>query len=287
MRRNPSPKILLSSSLLILVLIWISVLVSTAAEGELRNPFFAFDNGVGRGTWTPQQQAEVLNELGYAGIGYSGTTDLPERLRAFQARNLTVFNLYVPCTPGSEDPYPPQFQETVKQLEGTQTTLWLTVQGETDDEEAARVVRSIADVANRHGVQVALYPHFGFYVATARDALRLVRKVDRGNVGVTINLCHELRAGNASDLGDIIKETAPRLSLVSINGADHEGGWDKLIKTLDQGEFDVATFLKQLSEAGYTGPIGLQCYNVKGDQRENLKRSMDAWKKLRRLAAPQ
>lgn len=287
MSRSQSPRQLLSSILLIFALIGIPVLAGSAAEGELRNPFFAFDNGVGRGTWTPQQQAGVLKELGYAGIGYSGTSDLPERLRAFHVRNLTVFNLYVPCTPGSKDPFPLQFQKTVKLLEGTRTTLWLTVQGETDDDEAARVVRSIADVANGHGVRVVLYPHFGFYIATARDALRLVRKVDRGNVGVSINLCHELRAGNASELGDIVKETAAHLSLVSINGADHGGGWDKLIKTLDQGEFDVAKFLKQLSEAGYTGPIGLQCYNVKGDQRENLKRSMDAWKKLRRSAATQ
>ena len=266
---------------------WSPVLVSSSADGGLRNPFFAFDNGVGREAWTPQQQAEVLKELGYAGIGYTGTTDLPERLKAFHARNLTVFSLYVHCTPGSEAPYPPQLEKTVKQLEGTQTKLWLTVQGKTDDAEAALVVRSIADVADKDGVQVVLYPHFGFYVATARDALRLVKKVDRGNVGVAINLCHELRAGNASELGDIIKETAPHLSLVSINGADREGEWGRLIKTLGEGEFDVAKFLKQLSEAGYTGPIGLQCYNIKGDQTENLKRSISAWKKLRRSTATQ
>ena len=35
-----------------------------------------------------------------------------------------------------------------------------------------------------------------------------------------------------------------------------------------------------LDEIGYTGPIGLQCYNIKGNDRANLKKSADAWKAL-------
>ena len=82
----------------------------------------------------------------------------------------------------------------------------------------------------------------------------------------------------------------PHLFVVSINGADrgdtNEMGWDRLIQTLDRGDFDVYKFLKTLKELGYTGPIGLQCYGIKGDERENLKRSMIAWRKLSaRLAA--
>jgi len=76
------------------------------------------------------------------------------------------------------------------------------------------------------------------------------------------------------------------LFLVSINGADHKGGWDKLIQPLDRGEFDVRTFLEQLRDVGYTGPVGLQCYNVKGDLRENLQRSMKAWKEFSQSLNP-
>jgi len=251
-----------------------------------RSPFFAFDNGVGRDQWSPQEQADVLKELGYAGIAYTGTTDLSERLRAFGSQGLRVFSLYVHCYPGQEDACPPQLTKTLKQLEGTGTMLWLTVQGKSTDAQAARVLRELGDAAARHGVKIALYPHFGNYVATARDAVRLVKLAGRKNVGVSINLCHELRSGNASQLGVIIKEAAPHLFLVSINGADHKGGWDKLIQPLDRGEFDVHRFLRQLRDVGYTGPIGLQCYNVKGDLRENLQRSMKAWKELSQSLNP-
>jgi len=45
----------------------------------------------------------------------------------------------------------------------------------------------------------------------------------------------------------------------------------------------MTAFLKMLGEAGYTGPIGLQGYGVGGDARDNLTRSMQAWKKHSRV----
>ena len=250
-----------------------------AVKGRLSNPFFAFDNGINRGRLTIDQQAQTLKELGYAGIGYSGVRDLPKKIKAFKDKGLKVFSTYVWCSPGNKKrPYDPKLIDAMKQLEGTGVVLWLTVNGKTDDEKAAAVVRELADAAAKHGVKIALYPHFGFYIATTTQAIRLVKKVDRKNVGVSINLCHELKAGSEPKLPEIIKAAMPHLFMVSINGADHKGGWDKLIRPLGDGEFDVPGFLKTLNAEGYSGPIGLQCYAVKGDQKKNLERSMAAWK---------
>ena len=98
----------------------------------------------------------------------------------------------------------------------------------------------------------------------------MVEKVDRKNVGVTITLCHELMGDQGPDLPRIVDEVAPHLFVVTINGADCKekgkpAGWDRLIQPLGQGNFDVYAFLKKLKAAGYTGPIGLQCYGLKGD----------------------
>ncbi len=35
-------------------------------------------------------------------------------------------------------------------------------------------------------------------------------------------------------------------------------------------------------EINYTGPIGLQCYAIKGDDRANLNKSITAWHALNR-----
>jgi sugar phosphate isomerase/epimerase len=66
--------------------------------------------------------------------------------------------------------------------------------------------------------------------------------------------------------------------MVSINGADEEGDWDRLIQPLDRGSYDVRGFVEAVRKLGFTGPFGLQCYNVPGDREENLRRSMQAWK---------
>jgi sugar phosphate isomerase/epimerase len=251
------------------------------------NPFFAFDNGVGRNlAWPPAKQAAVLKQLGYDGIGYTGTENLAERRKAFAEQGLRIFNLYVACFVDQPVNYDPQLKEAIRQLKDTGVDLWLTVQGKAPDDAAAvRVVREIADDAAAAGVRVALYPHKGFFVATADDALRILHQVDRPNLGVTINLCHELAAGNADRMDGIVKSCAPHLFLVSINGADRTGGWSELIRPLGEGKFDVDGFLKSLGAAGYKGPVGLQCYQIPGAPEDHLKKSIANWKAISGLLA--
>ncbi len=94
-----------------------------------------------------------------------------------------------------------------------------------------------------------------------------------------------LKLDDEKNLEQRLKEASPALFAVIINGAD--GGntngmdWDRLIQTLDRGSFDVGRVLKTLRQLGYNGPIGLQCYSIPGDNRENLKRSMKAWRDFR------
>ena len=255
--------------------------VPTIAEPAFASKFFAFDNGVGRGDWSPDEQARVLSELGYSGIGYSGTEQLEERLAAFEKHGISIYNLYVPCYVDREEAYGQDLLDAIKMLEGKDVALWLTVQGRSEsDDRAVTIIREIADAAVKSGVRVVLYPHFGFYVADIQDAIRVVKKVDRNNVGVTLNLCHELRAGNEAKIFQSIDDAGSLLEFVSINGADKTGGWDRLIQRLGEGEYDVPRLLSKLADAGYVGPIGLQCYQVPGDAKENLDRNIAQWKSM-------
>ncbi|NRB44153.1 MAG: hypothetical protein HRU47_05015, partial [Verrucomicrobiales bacterium] len=56
--------------------------------------------------------------------------------------------------------------------------------------------------------------------------------------------------------------------------------WQKLIQTLDRGNFDQSKLMNLLKGVGFNGPVGLQCYAIKGDSRENLERSINAWNKI-------
>jgi len=82
----------------------------------------------------------------------------------------------------------------------------------------------------------------------------------------------------ADQLDETLKAVAPSAILASSNGVD--AGTQQYILRLDQGSFDMVLYLKQLLAAGYTGPVGLQCYNVPGDIRENLAANIAAWRKI-------
>ena len=254
-----------------------------AATPEL----FVFDNGVGRGKWTPEEQAATLKDLGYAGINYNYTTpkDLAAWQKVFKQQGLKIYALYVYTYLDKTNHFDPAFRDAIKLLKGTDTVIWMTVmkpkiKGD-HDAEAVRNVQEVADLAAEQGVRVALYGHFGFYVETGMDSARIVKLANRSNVGATINLCHEFLRGHGAELDETLKAVAPLAMLASVNGVTGAGTNFSDIARLDQGGFDVAVYLKKLIAAGYYGPIGLQCYNVPGDTKENLKADMAAWKKIK------
>ena len=263
----------------------LAALLPMAHAQKLSNSFFAFDNGTGRDQKVPiEQQAELVKRTGYAGLGYTGALRIPEMLKALESRGLKMFSTYVAVRVDGDKPsYEAGLPEAIRQLKGHGTAIWLTVQGTSPDgeERAVRMVREVADMAAESGLRVVLYPHMGFYVGRIEDALRIRKLADRPNVGISFNLAHFLAVKDEPNLDQRLREALPYLELVSINGAEHEGGWDRLILPLDRGEFDVFDLLKKLVAAGYKGPIGLQCYQVPGDTEDNLKRSMAAWRKFK------
>jgi sugar phosphate isomerase/epimerase len=255
------------------------------------NPFFAMDTAVrDENHTTARQQAQTLKELGYPGIavGYDRAGPLADLLKELEERDLQLYAVYtgINIDPDAQ-PYDPALKDAMKALEGRNVILWLFAQSKTHklsaesgDARAVEILRELADAAARHKVRISLYPHHAFWLETVEDAVRIAEKVDRPNVGVTFNLCHWLRVSENRDAKAVIERAMPRLSVVSINGADTDGrDWKTLIQTLDRGTFDMRGFLETLRDAGYTGPIGFQGYGIGGDVRDNLKRTMAAWEK--------
>jgi sugar phosphate isomerase/epimerase len=262
---------------------------SAPPKAGLGNPFFAMDTGTKDAKHqTFDAQARMIKELGYAGYGPGGLTGVPEMLKAMDAHGLKLFALYMGANIDADQPaFDPKLKEVIQLLKGRGTHVWLFVQSKklkpsdpAGDERAVQVIREIADLAQASDLKVALYPHTWFWFERVEDGVRLAKKIDRKNVGVTFNLCHWLKVGDEKNMDLRLKEALPHLFLVTINGADREGDWNRLIQPLGRGEFDVYNFLRQLKKLGYTGPIGLQHYGIQGDAQENLKRSMDAWKKF-------
>ena len=259
-------------------------------------PFFAMDTATKDAKHkTAKQQVEMLKELGYEGIGCTAGPGVAEMLKEVDKNSLRLFAVYLGANIDADQPkYGPELKEAIEVLKGRNAILWLFVLSKKHkpsspegDARAVQVIQEISDMAAEAGLRIALYPHHGFWVERVEDAVRVARKVDRKNVGVTFNLCHWLMVNDEKNMKSLLNSAMPYLSVVSINGANSGGkDWKQLIQTLDRGTFDMFKFLKTLEDAGYTGPIGLQGYGIAGDAHQNLKRSMSKWRQLsKRLAA--
>ncbi|MCP4785321.1 MAG: sulfatase-like hydrolase/transferase [Fuerstiella sp.] len=261
---------------------------SNTKEGVATNPFFALCHDTHDAKKRSlDEQAALLKELGYDGAGHLWLKNVAERLKTLDAARLKLFQIYMRLNLAKGVPYDPQLKEILPLLAGRGAMLAILIQGrsrtdQTADLKAVDVLREIADMADRHGVRVAIYHHAGDFTERPEDAVRIAKKVDRKNVGVMFNLCHWLKTGKQQKMKPLLKTAAPHLMAVSINGTDTaaeiQSGKGQWLQPLDSGSFDMIAFLRALKETGYKGPIGLQCYGIGGDARNHLTRSMAAWR---------
>jgi sugar phosphate isomerase/epimerase len=259
---------------------------------ELDNPFFAMDTGTANGF--SEAKLAMLRSVGYAGVDFSAVASfgrsvdqLPEVLAAASRHGLTLSAVYFTVElDGGE--CPPDVQRAIEALRGrSETVIWAALHSThleagsiKGDAAAVATVRSMAELADHAGLSVALYPHAGYYAGRVADNVRIAQQVGKKNLGVTWNLCHWLRVEGGQGFETTAALAMPYLMRVTVNGADapaRDFGWDRLIQPLDAGSYDVYGFVSRLRQLGYTGPIGLQGYGIKGDARQNLARSLAAW----------
>jgi sugar phosphate isomerase/epimerase len=262
--------------------------IAAEAAGSKTNAFFAFciDTHDAKKR-NLEQQAALLKELGYDGVGHLWLDNIPERLKTLDAAGLKMFQITVTVdiTPGKQA-YDPKFKEVMPLLKGRGVQFVLLMNGmkpsdPAGDARAVEIIREMASVTTDSGAQILLYPHSYMWMERVQDAVRVADKVDRPNVGVMFNLCHWLRMSKDRNYKPLLVQAMPRLWAVSISGADEfddQPGWAHYIQPLGRGSFDMLAFLKALRQLGYTGPIGLQCYGIGGDVHDTLAESMKAWR---------
>lgn len=236
------------------------------------------------------EQATMLKELGYDGVGHIWLDNLADRIKTLDDTGLRLFQITITVEVGPGKPaYDARLKDILPLIKGRHVQFDLLVNGmkpsdPSVDPHAVEILREMSDLVKDSGAQLLLYPHVGSWIERIEDSCRVAEKVDRPNVGVMFNLCHWLRVDPSRDYKPLLKRAMPRLWAISLNGADERDdkpGWEHYIQPLGDGSFDMATFLKTLKELGYRGPIGLQCYGIGGDTREHLTKSMAAWRRLR------
>lgn len=288
------------SSLIAVVTVLFLALVPTGRADEAPVP-----SAESRAAWAPKfyafcmethdakkrsipQQADMLCELGFDGVGYPLWLDenLQKNLRVLDEARLDVYQLYTTISlEPNTTPYDPRLLDAIRQLKGRPVTISVLLVGlppaaPQGMEPAVKILRELGEVAAENDVRISIYHHTGNWTESLLFALDVVKKADHPRVGANFNLCHWLKIDGETPYAPVLLANADKIFAVTINGAQRGADtWtDGLIQPLDRGDFDNRQLLATLREVGYGGPIGLMCYGIPGDAREHLERSSKVWK---------
>jgi sugar phosphate isomerase/epimerase len=275
---------------------------------KVNSPFFVFNNGISDTAIykAPAAQVQLAAQMGFDGVEKNQLENFDAFYQAVNDNHLKLYTVYVKVDLDDEQaPYDRRLEDAFKKIQGTQAMPWLFVTSKKykpssaeNDSIAVPILQEIADLANQYGLKVALYPHTWFWLETVEDAIRVAGKVNRSNFGLTFNLPHFLATQYYAGQDPLqtfpswAKKASPYLFALSVNGAsyppasaDRSKLWESLIQPLGEGNFDTYAFLKTFWDMGFTGPVGLQCYNIKQDKTTHLKKSVQTWQTYKKRYA--
>lgn len=284
----------LTAAVAVAVVACIALPLARAGQTPAEWEFHAMDTAFQRPPLTMAQQFDLVRQTGYAGVAWhqQPAAQLAGVLEELRKRDLRMAAIYCAAkvTPEGDISWSDDLPALMEALRRHKTIVWLHIGGRgpafsglTADTPAVMKLRKLADTAAAAGLQIAIYPHVGEWTARFADAVTLAEAVNHPAFGVSFNLCHALAMGEEKNIPDLLKRAAPRLFIVTINGADSGvtgGNWARLIQTLDKGSYDVLLVLRTLREAGFAGPVAFQGYGIKGDAASILEPTMKAWKEL-------
>lgn len=148
------------------------------------------------------------------------------------------------------------------------------------DERLSFWLAQILDVAASRELQIALYPHAGFWLESLEQATLIAKRHAHPSLSVVFCGYHWFAA--QSELGPkylqaALSQAAPLLSSANLCGSTsriEKGRRACSIQPLGRGELDNFALLGMLQSVGMPGWIGLQGFGIGGDAYANLRESI-------------
>jgi sugar phosphate isomerase/epimerase len=242
----------------------------------------------GRSPRPMEEQARLLRDLGYTGLGCE-LAQAETALRTLDDAGLALDMVWttINVNPAQGPAYGPEVPAAIGKLKGRPSVVCVLLTGFPPGdmqgmEPAVKALREIGGTAAQAGVRISIYNHADNWTESVAFCAEVVRRTDHPQVGFNFNVCHWLKVSGRDDYERLLRDNVAKLFCVTINGATVGAKtWTNgLIRPLDEGDFDLSRFLSALDGIGYRGPVGLMCYGVPGDAREHLARSMSTWRHL-------
>lgn len=238
------------------------------------------------GTYPLATQCEMLVETGYQGLTVSAwSKELKSLNRVKREWGLDVGAIYLIYRQGLESFVSGVFES----LEGCSSIELALHSGDEVTDLDRRMLEQVLPIAERRGIDVALYPHVRYGMQTTADAVALCEEFDHPNLGIVFNGYHWY-AAQEKELEKRLDAVMPWLRQVNIAGTRLSPlGWGNVatIEPLDEGEMDNFMLLGALDRRGYKGRYTVLGWeSMGGDVYGNLRRSHAAFRSMeQRLGA--
>ena len=131
-----------------------------------------------------------------------------------------------------------------------------------DWSKVTEALKIVEEVAEANGLRTVLHPHYGTFIETTGDSLRVIEGLD---MGICLDTGHLALAGD--DPVDLVSRAADRVCHVHLKDLDasladqvrlgtlsyHDAIEQGLFRPLGQGDVDIENVVAGLESAGYRG----------------------------------
>jgi putative heme-binding domain-containing protein len=226
---------------------------------------------------SPEDRVAMLKKLGFTKYAYDWRAEhLPtfdREVAELKKANIELTAIWFPAGLNTDA----QALLAVVKKHKLKTQLWITMgdpggkEQKDKIEAAAKIIRPIAEEADKLGCTVALYNHGGWF-GEPENQIAIIEHLKLKNVGIVYNQHHG--HDHLPRFEAMLKKMLPHLLALNLNGMVKDGEkLGKKILPLGTGDLDLG-LLKVIQASGYKGPIGILGH-TNDDAEERLKDNLD------------
>jgi putative heme-binding domain-containing protein len=226
---------------------------------------------------SPEDRVAMLKKLGFTKYAYDWRAEhLPtfdREVAELAKANIELTAIWFPAGLNADA----QALLAVVKKHKLKTQLWITMgdpggkEQKDKIESAAKIIRPIAEEADKLGCTVALYNHGGWF-GEPENQIAIIEHLKLKNVGIVYNQHHG--HDHLPRFEALLKKMMPHLLALNLNGMVKDGEkLGKKILPLGTGDLDLG-LLKIISKSGYKGPIGILGH-TNDDAEERLRDNLD------------
>lgn len=235
---------------------------------------------------TPDQRAQLLNDLGIHRAGYicrnaKRTAEFEAYLNAYRKHGIELVGVWTPVHTSNplSEPQIKGFLEVVDRYQ-LQIQWWLTLEHKFEqDPEPSRIPNAVTWLnplvteANKRGCRLVIYGHGpNKWFTQSENQLEILAQITETRPNAAIGIIYNFHQSHAQmgRLQQVLPRLKPHLAALNLNGMHSNG---PKIAALGSGDRE-REMIRLIHRSGWQGPVGIIGHVRTEDSRKTLQRNL-------------